>query len=47
MENNLYLENFYKTKDDYERFLNWHFSTCERKDQLGWSSHVLYICKKK
>ena len=35
------------SKDDYERFLNWHFSTCERKDQLGWSSHVLYICKKK
>lgn len=34
------------TKKDYEAFLNWHFTTCERPDQQGLSSHLLYICKK-
>ena len=34
------------SKKDFEKFLNWHLSVCERPDQLGWSSHVLYICKK-
>ena len=34
------------SKKDFETLLNWHFSVCEREDQLGWSSHVLYICKK-
>ena len=33
-------------KKDYEAFLNWHFMTCERLDQQGYSSHLLYICKK-
>lgn len=35
------------TKEDYEAFLNWHFMTCERPDQQGYSSHLLYICRKK
>jgi ubiquinone/menaquinone biosynthesis C-methylase UbiE len=35
------------SKKDYEAFLNWHFMTCERPDQQGYSSHLLYICKKK
>lgn len=30
----------------YEMFLNWHFATCERPDQQGLSTHLLYICKK-
>lgn len=34
-------------KKDYEAFLNWHFMTCERPDQQGYSSHLLYICCKK
>lgn len=34
------------TQKDFQTFLEWHFNTCERADQLGWSSHVLYICKK-
>ena len=34
-------------KKDYEAFLNWHFLTCERLDQQGYSAHLLYICKKK
>lgn len=32
---------------DYEAFLKWHFMTCERPDQQGYSSHLLYICRKK
>ena len=35
------------SKSDYEAFLNWHFMTCERPDQQGYSSHLLYVCKKK
>ena len=35
------------SKKDYEAFLEWHFMTCERLDQQGFSSHLLYICKKK
>ena len=31
----------------YKAFLEWHFITCERPDQQGFSSHLLYICKKK
>lgn len=34
------------SKKDYEAFLQWHFLTCERLDQQGYSSHLLYICKK-
>ena len=33
--------------DGYQTFLNWHFLTCERPDQQGYSAHLLYICKKK
>ena len=32
--------------EDYQTLLKWHFSTCERLDQQGLSSHLLYICKK-
>lgn len=35
------------SKKDYQEFINWHFMTCERLDQQGLSSHLLYICKKK
>lgn len=35
------------SKEDYEAFLNWHFMTCERPDQQGYSSHLLYITEKK
>ena len=34
------------SKKDYKAFLDWHFITCERLDQQGYSSHLLYICKK-
>ena len=35
------------SKKDYQAFLNWHFMTCERLDQQGYSDHLLYICRKK
>jgi len=34
------------SEEDYLAFLNWHFLTCERLDQQGYSSHLLYICRK-
>lgn len=33
-------------KKEYEAFIKWHFTTCERPDQQGYSAHLLYICKK-
>ena len=33
-------------KKEYQAFVEWHFATCERLDQQGFSSHLLYICKK-
>ncbi len=35
------------SQKDYEAFVKWHFLTCERLDQQGYSAHLLYICKKK
>ena len=32
--------------EGYEAFLKWHFLTCERLNQQGYSAHLLYICKK-
>lgn len=34
------------TDSDFDRLVDWHFSTCERADQQGLSSHLLYICRK-
>lgn len=31
---------------DFDNLLKWHFTTCERSDQQGYSSHMLYICQK-
>ena len=35
------------SEEGYRAFLDWHFLTCERPDQQGYSSHLLYICRKK
>jgi len=35
------------SEEAYQEFLNWHFLTCERLDQQGYSAHLLYICQKK
>ena len=34
------------TEEEYNIFIKWHLATCERLDQQGLSSHMLYICKK-
>lgn len=34
------------SEKDYQAFLDWHFMTCERPDQQGYSAHLLYICRK-
>ncbi len=34
-------------EQSFNLFLKWHLSTCERADQLGWSSHILDVYKKK
>ena len=31
----------------FSAWLKYHFSTCERKDLIGYSNHVLYIGRKK
>jgi hypothetical protein len=33
--------------DMYDAWLKYYFSTCERKDLIGYSNHVLYIGRKK
>ena len=35
------------TDEEFEVWLNYHLSTCERRDLQGYSSHMLYICKKR
>lgn len=31
---------------DFNVLIKWHLATCERLDQQGYSSHMIYICKK-
>lgn len=33
--------------EDFEAFSNYHLATCEVRELLGSSSHLLYICRKK
>ena len=35
------------TDEEFNVLLNYHYSTCEREDLQGYSSHMLYICRKK
>lgn len=34
------------TEDNFEVFLKYHLATCEKRELLGCSSHLLYICRK-
>ncbi|UTC78161.1 class I SAM-dependent methyltransferase [Treponema sp. OMZ 799] len=37
----------FKMQDkDFELFVKYHLATCEKRELLGASSHLLYICKK-
>ena len=35
------------TDEEFNVWLDYHFSTCEREDLQGYSNHMLYICRKK
>ncbi|MEI6053997.1 MAG: class I SAM-dependent methyltransferase [Candidatus Saccharibacteria bacterium] len=35
------------SEDGFKIWLDYHFATCENRDLQGYSSHMLYICKKK
>ena len=37
---------FSMTDEQFEEFLRYHLATCEKRELLGASSHLLYICKK-
>ena len=38
---------FSMTDDDFEAFADYQMHICEKREMLGNSSHLLYICKKK
>ena len=44
----MFRELFNEIDDEvYNEWLKYHFATCERKDLIGFSSHIIYIGKKK
>ena len=40
-------EDFSMSDEDFSAFANYHLHNCERREMLGCSSHLLYICRKK
>jgi len=34
------------SKEEFEVWMRYHLSTCEREELQGYSNHMLYICKK-
>lgn len=41
-----YIDDGSLDEEDYNNLVKWHLATCERLDLQGYSSHMLYICKK-
>lgn len=37
---------FVMSDEDFEAFAKYHLATCEKRELLGASSHLLYICRK-
>ncbi len=37
---------FGMTEEDFKSFVKYHLAICEKREMLGCSSHLLYICKK-
>ena len=35
------------SEEEFEEWIKYHLATCERKDLMGYSTHVLHICQKK
>ena len=38
---------FNMSDEDFSLFLNYQINICEKREMLGFSSHLLYICRKK
>ena len=41
----IYIDQLNET--EFEEWVKYHLATCERKDLMGYSTHVLHICQKK
>ena len=39
-------KDFAMSDEEFEAFAKYHLATCEKRELLGCSSHLLYICKK-
>ena len=37
---------FKMSAEEFEQFVKYHIATCEKRELLGSSSHLLYICRK-
>ena len=37
---------FKMSEEEFALFVKYHLATCEKRELLGSSSHLLYICKK-
>ena len=37
---------FFMSDEEFELFVKYHLATCEKRELLGASSHLLYICRK-
>jgi len=40
-------ENFTMSDEDFNRFAKYHLATCETRENLGTSNHLIYFCRKK
>lgn len=38
---------FIMSDEEFEQFAQFHLATCEKRELLGSSSHLLYICQKR
>ena len=40
-------EDYVMSDDEFDAFIKYHLATCEKRELLGCSSHLLYICEKR
>ncbi len=40
-------KDFAMSDEEFKAFVEYHLATCEKRELIGSSSHLLYICKKK
>lgn len=40
-------KNFAMTDDEFEAFSKYHLAVCEKRELLGCSSHLIYLCRKR